>query len=351
MHVGDQGLGNEQGTKNKEKSDGNLLHSDKSQRTTPHKDVLCNNVTWRSPNKFPSKQEMCPCFSKGSGREREDEQMQHGIGQIKLTVTANSEGPPYIVDETEDYAIVFKPPRMHCAPQSGPQCDLLQSGPLQSNRTLFDWYAAIFPAVANIAGRKQGGGLLHRLDFETQGLTLFAKKQSFADELLTQQRNGNFIKEYSAICVVSARKDSSFPPLPAGLPPLNGSLSSGFGIESFFRPYGPGRKQVRPVIEAQAAARYEIASCCYRTEIVNVSKTGDMYAFTLRLARGFRHQIRCHLAWIGFPIANDPLYGVALRIDLPCGNFLALRASVIAFTDLSGKVKECRIEPLFESLV
>ena len=29
------------------------------------------------------------------------------------------------------------------------------------------------------------------------------------------------------------------------------------------------------------------------------------------LARGFRHQIRAQLAWIGLPIMGDPLYGGA----------------------------------------
>jgi 23S rRNA pseudouridine1911/1915/1917 synthase len=247
---------------------------------------------------------------------------------------------------------------MHCAPlENG-------GGSLRGEGTLFDWYAALFPAAADISGRKQGeGGLLHRLDFETQGLTLFAKNQLFADELLAQQRSGTFIKEYSAICVESARMDSTFPPLTAGLPPRNsnGALSSGFVIESFFRPYGPGRKQVRPVTEAQAGgktARYEIArdrlpcgsSGCYRTEIVNLSKIDDThYAFTARLARGFRHHIRCHLAWIGFPVANDPLYGAplcALCGDGGIKGFLALRANALAFTDpRNGKAKECRIEP------
>jgi 23S rRNA pseudouridine1911/1915/1917 synthase len=31
--------------------------------------------------------------------------------------------------------------------------------------------------------------------------------------------------------------------------------------------------------------------------------------FNLRIRRGFRHQIRCHLAWIGKPILYDTLYG------------------------------------------
>jgi 23S rRNA pseudouridine1911/1915/1917 synthase len=53
----------------------------------------------------------------------------------------------------------------------------MHSVPLKNGGdTLLDWYAGIFPPVMDMCGRKEGeGGLLHRLDFETQGLVLFAK--------------------------------------------------------------------------------------------------------------------------------------------------------------------------------
>jgi 23S rRNA pseudouridine1911/1915/1917 synthase len=140
---------------------------------------------------------------------------------------------PTILDETEDFAVVFKPPRMHCAP--------LQDRP---DDTLLDWYAAIFPPVTGLSGRKGGeGGLLHRLDYETQGLVLFAKNQEAVNGLLELQDAGVFIKEYSARCQ-RAVPDSTCP-----VPPFAASsIQDGFVIESFFRPFGPGRKQVRPVI-------------------------------------------------------------------------------------------------------
>jgi 23S rRNA pseudouridine1911/1915/1917 synthase len=83
---------------------------------------------------------------------------------------------PSILDETGDFAVVYKPPRMHSAP-------LKHSG----GDTLLDWYVAQCPLVGK-------GGLLHRLDFETHGLVLVAKTQPSLDFLLTQQEQGNFIK-------------------------------------------------------------------------------------------------------------------------------------------------------------
>jgi len=225
---------------------------------------------------------------------------------------------PFILDETNDFAVVYKPPRMHSAPL-----------PKGGGDTLVDWYGE--------------GDLLHRLDFETHGLVLFAKNQPSLDFLLTQQEQGNFIKEYSAICQKFDTASASFPP-----PPFTASPElAGTAIESFFRPFGPGRKQVRPVIDDNA--KKEIAKDnggYYRTEIVNIiDKIADngYYIFTVRLKRGFRHQIRCHLAWIGCPVVNDPVYGEPLVTD----DFLALRAHGLFFPDpASGKQREYRIEAL-----
>jgi 23S rRNA pseudouridine1911/1915/1917 synthase len=73
------------------------------------------------------------------------------------------------------------------------------------------------------------------------------------------------------------------------------------------------------------------------------------YQFAIKIQRGFRHQIRCHLSWIGYPIVNDFIYGKAvIRDSLPEGkdtekDFLALRAYGISFSDMSGRHREYRI--------
>jgi len=223
---------------------------------------------------------------------------------------------PFVLNETDDFAVVYKPPRMHSAPL-----------PKSEGDTLADWYAQ--------------GKLLHRLDFETHGLVLFAKNQKSLDFLLMQQEQGNFVKEYSAICQKSGADLASFPPPPCRFRPDVSPEIAGTIIESFFRPFGPGRKQVRPVTDAGGKNK-EVTDGCYRTEIVNVTANGN-YTFTIRLTKGFRHQIRCHLAWIGCPVANDPLYG-----EQSVNGFLALRAHGLFFPDpASGKQREYRIEPLF----
>ena len=226
---------------------------------------------------------------------------------------------PYILEETGDFAVVFKPPKMHSAPLKQKNGD-----------TLLEWYTAHFPPVVD---------LLHRLDFETHGLVLLAKNQKSFEYFKNLQEGGEFVKEYSAVCISSVPAES-FPPSPS-LAYNEPSPEKPLVIESYFRPYGPGRKQVRPVIEDSKKHR-ELAKDrggFYRTEIVG--KNGNV--FTVRIKRGFRHQIRAHLCWIGSPILNDPLYGEQ-RTENSRQGILALCANALFFTDPSnGKRREYRI--------
>jgi 23S rRNA pseudouridine1911/1915/1917 synthase len=227
---------------------------------------------------------------------------------------------PQVVDETETYAVVYKPPLMFSAPLG-----------TEFKATLLGWYARRCPAVLGPAGGKKGeGGLLHRLDFETEGLVLFAKTQGAYDSLRSQQAAGDFVKEYLAVTSPPSPEGKGplpgFPPPPKFDPPPAGIEFPGPGasIESFFRPWGPGRKAVRPVtVDRIPGKSFKIAADrgkAYRTEILSVKDPGavsgagggeapSLRIFIIRIRRGFRHQIRCHLAWIGEPILYDTLYG------------------------------------------
>jgi len=255
---------------------------------------------------------------------------------------------PVICHETGDFAVVFKPPRMHTAPM-GQDAPLTRDG--NENETLLDWYAKIFPPIMELSGRKENeGGLLHRLDFETQGLVLLAKNQQTLENLLKQQKQGKLIKEYNAICQKCEQQPDGFEAFTGpqvGDPPLI--------IESYFRPYGPGRKQVRPVTKEKLKGK-EIAKdgdAFYKTEVISIERKQtdsgeEQYHFTVRLKRGFRHQIRCHLAWVGFPVLNDPLYGKTYCKTYDKGDwngFLALRATGLFFDDpKSGKPIQINVE-------
>jgi len=234
---------------------------------------------------------------------------------------------PCIIEETDDFAVVFKPPKMHSVPLKK-----------KDGGTLFEWYASVSTRFFD---------MVHRLDFETHGLVLIAKNRKSFEYFKTLQDNGGFIKEYSAVCVKKdCGSDSGFPPSPD----TSGSFlltEKPLIIESYFRPYGPGRKFVRPVTEC--IKRHEIAKDkggFYKTEITGINEN----VFTVRIRRGFRHQIRCHLCWINHPILNDPLYPRKIEDEsIPTSTELALRSHSLLFTDPStGSQRECGINSILE---
>jgi len=234
---------------------------------------------------------------------------------------------PYVLEETENFAVVFKPAKMHS-----------ESLGNENDTNIFNWYLKYSDFNKYIR-------LMHRLDYETNGLVLFAKNEKSFLFFKDLQDKDEFIKEYSAVCVPSNGSFGldGFPNFDSViLAPLR-LCENSFEIKSYFRPFGPGRKQVRPVID-DGKKHKEIAKDkggFYSTEII--SKNDNI--FTLRIKRGFRHQIRCHLCWAGVPILNDPLYSLCAEPAL--SGELALRSHALFFKDpVTGEQREFRIEAL-----
>jgi 23S rRNA pseudouridine1911/1915/1917 synthase len=225
---------------------------------------------------------------------------------------------PQILHEEKDFLIVYKAPGMHSTP--------LKEG----DQSLVGFCASLFPEINSIKGRRAGeGGCIHRLDFETHGLVLFARNKNSFEEFMNEQDRGSIIKEYGCL---AAKADSRLP----GFPAFSGENPA--IIESPFRPFGPGRKAVRPVGEGLHKSRIKDTALDrgnpYKTEIVEISPSPnnsqekEVRYYRLKIQRGFRHQIRCHMAWMGYPILNDTLYG-----SFTTGGILALRAQGISFKD------------------
>jgi 23S rRNA pseudouridine1911/1915/1917 synthase len=221
--------------------------------------------------------------------------------------------------DNEHFAAVYKPQFMHTAPLSAAE-----------EGALLSWVCKLFPEVQKISGKKAiEGGLLHRLDFGTEGLVLFARTQEAYDFLQAEQEAGRFIKTYTAKSAVHPLflRPSPLPGFPPAPPPPEPPAQAR-EITSGFRPYGPGRQAVRPIID-NVAMRYS-------TRITSIEYIAPNHIITAQLTKGFRHQIRCHLAWIGYPLLGDTLYGgeesteaglsaVSLSFNSPDGEAITLR--------------------------
>jgi 23S rRNA pseudouridine1911/1915/1917 synthase len=243
-----------------------------------------------------------------------------------------------VAAETEGFLVVYKPPLMH-------------SAPLRGGDSLLGWCAERYPETVTPRGPlPREGGLLHRLDYGTWGLVLVARTQEALEALWLQQRQGGFVKEYGALT------DSGPQPLLPGFPPPgppagpSATFPLPFAVESGFRPYGPGGAAVRPVLPGGGSRkRLRVAldqGRPYRTEVLERRDAGSALYFRARIARGFRHQIRCHLSWLGHPVLGDGLYGQ------PGGEgeqALMLKAQGLFFQDpLTGEKRHYQLPSIME---
>lgn len=203
---------------------------------------------------------------------------------------------------------------------------------------------------AQVRGKKAiEAGLLHRLDTDTRGLVLFAKDQAVYDFLAARQEAGQIIKTYCAFVEPNrvpeidngygfdATELSTLKELSAAQKGIAAqeqvivqeriAAQLPLTLESQFRNFGPGAKRVAPVVSG--SRHYKKDGRLYTTVI----ETSDILPSPIdgndtvpetvceslsplplirvrcRLSRGYRHQVRAHLAAAGLPIAGDPLYG------------------------------------------
>jgi len=245
---------------------------------------------------------------------------------------------PRIVHEGDGVVVVAKPSGMHCAPASEPG-------------TLCSWLFARMPEAAAVHGwRSDEGGMAHRLDSATSGLVAFALDDMTFAAIAAAADSGGFVKSYRALGT------SSIAGLPGSRPVLTApdhidepswlmavrhgdigrlaSMAVGASITSVFRPYGPGATRVAcsrdtrsrdtrsrdtrsretqaPETRAPGTQAHKGKSWTrseYRTDLKGAMRLADSLLLDVELSRGFRHQIRAHLAWIGLPLIGDSLYG------------------------------------------
>ena len=139
--------------------------------------------------------------------------------------------------------------------------------------------------------------LVHRLDKETSGVLLLAKKRSALTAVQDQFRARDTGKIYLALVPGT---------WPARLKVIDESLHKTLDAQ--------GERHVRVVSPANEDGRRSI------TLIRSVRAAGAFSLLEISLKTGRTHQIRVHLAHAGHPIVGDPKYGdFALNRELARG--------------------------------
>jgi len=224
----------------------------------------------------------------------------------------------------EDVIVAFKPSGLHTVNVGG-----------RHQNTLANWFSHHHADVMNVQGRSKGdGGILHRLDGATAGLVLAARSQLALAQLSSDPP---FLKHYFALSTFDPEAETApevpIWPISVDSTPMHwqqrlrdlkvGSWSESgyeFDIVSQFSPFGPRGGRVKVVEAVQGQLRSpshseELMKLGYHSHCKLVSKLDHQtLAFKVSLRRGFRHQVRVHLSYIGCPVLGDPLY------PIPAGN-------------------------------
>lgn len=240
--------------------------------------------------------------------------------------------------DSKPYLIINKPSGLPSAPLN----------PQDTNNALYQ-AIEIYPELKQVKGKKEiEYGLLHRIDTPTSGLILIAANQDFYDYMQQQQKDDKFVKFYKATCFYNPdnpRQLSGFPEVSE----LNSKIENNteFSINSYFRYYGKGNKEVRPVTKngGKSALNKVGKLIKYKTDVAVININGKFVEVECRITRGFKHQVRCHLAWLGLPIIGDEIYNSEIVSGKKNAVNLMFTASKIQFYYPEGDLNSYEITP------
>lgn len=144
-------------------------------------------------------------------------------------------------------------------------------------------------------------GIVHRIDKDTSGLLIVAKNDTAHRHLAEQIKAHSFTREYRAVVYGRIREDGT--------------------VDAPIARHPQDRK--RMAVQQSPSAR---------DAVTHYFVTRNFTGFTqlrLRLETGRTHQIRVHMAYIGHPVAGDPVYGPKKVITSLHGQ--CLHAGLIGF--------------------
>jgi len=181
--------------------------------------------------------------------------------------------PLYVIFEEPHIIVLNKPPGLVVHPAPGNYTGTLVNALL--------YHYGGLPSSGSGAQERERAGIVHRLDKDTSGVMVVARTQEALRSLSTQFKDRVVRKKYAALVAGVIKKGS-------------GTIEAGLGRHV---------KERKKISVHTHQAREAITGFVVKERYANATLV------EVEIKTGRTHQIRVHMAHIGYPVLGDRVYG------------------------------------------